>query len=81
MPVVGMPILIGQDFGRNPCSLICQNDHQGRLLVHEEVIAEDIGLETHILKTLKPKLFQERYIGKAMAGVGDPSGCAQGPDP
>ena len=75
----GMPLLIGQDFGRNPCSLICQPDHRGRLLVHEEILAEDIGLETHILKNLKPRLFQERYMGRLMAGVGDPSGIARGP--
>jgi hypothetical protein len=47
-PVVGHPLLIGQDFGRDPCTLICQIDHRGRLLVLEEVIAADIGLETHI---------------------------------
>jgi hypothetical protein len=75
----GYPLLIGQDFGRNPCSLICQPDHRGRLLVHEEVIAEDIGLETHVIKSLKPKLFQERYLGRMMAAVGDPSGVAKGP--
>lgn len=75
----GRPILIGQDFGRNPCSLLCQPDHRGRLLVHEEVVAEDLGLETHILKGLKPALFQDRYLGRMMAAVGDPSGVARGP--
>jgi hypothetical protein len=35
--IPGYPILIGQDFGRNPWSLICQMDHMGRLLVHQEV--------------------------------------------
>lgn len=74
----GYPILIGQDFGRHPCSLLCQPDHLGRLLVHEEVIAEDIGLETHVLKSLKPRLYQERYLGRMMAAVGDPTGTARG---
>ena len=77
-PVMGMPILIGQDFGRSPCSIICQNDHKGRLLVLEEVIAEDIGLETHILKSLKPILLGPRYLGKTIACVGDPAGRAKG---
>ena len=44
-PVPGQLIIIGQDFGRNPCSLICQPDHKGRLMCLEEVVAEDIGLE------------------------------------
>lgn len=76
--VFGMPLLVGQDFGRNPCSLICQPDHKGRLLVLQEVIGEDIGLETHVAKTLKPALFNERYLGRMMAVVGDPSGRAKG---
>ena len=71
-------LLIGQDFGRNPCSLICQPDGQGRLSVLEEVIGEDIGLETHIQKNLKPVLWSERYFGCLMAAVGDPSGVAKG---
>jgi len=37
MLIPGYPLLIGQDFGRNPWSLICQMDHLGRLLVHEEM--------------------------------------------
>jgi hypothetical protein len=77
-PGVGFPIIIGQDFGRNPCSLLCQPDLQGRLLVLEEVIAEDIGLELHVTKQLKPRLYQERYMGRQFAAVGDPSGIAKG---
>lgn len=77
-PVKGMIILIGQDFGRNPCSLMCQPDHKGRLIVLEEILAEDIGLETHIAKGLKPKLFTDRFGGMSFAAVGDPSGRAKG---
>lgn len=77
-PVSGQMILVGQDFGRNPCSLICQADHAGRLLVLEEVIGEDIGLELHVTKSLKPKLWSDRYMGRLMAAVGDPSGTAKG---
>jgi len=77
-PVSGYPLLVAQDFGRNPCSLICQPDHFGRLLVLEEVIAEDIGLETHIGRSLKPALYADRYAGKMFAAVGDPSGVSKG---
>lgn len=73
-PSKGYPLIVGQDFGRNPCSLICQPDSKGRLIVLEEVIAEDIGLELHIDTALKPKLWQERYLGLLMACVGDPTG-------
>jgi hypothetical protein len=77
-PVRGKVMLIGQDFGRSPCSLICQPDHLGRLLVLEEVLAEDIGLETHVTRNLKPALFSGRYAGHTFAAVGDPSGIAKG---
>jgi hypothetical protein len=71
-------ILVGQDFGRNPCSLICQPDAVGRLSVLEEVVAEDIGLELHVTKFLKPILWSPRYFGCLIAAVGDPSGIAKG---
>lgn len=76
-PEGGMPLLIGQDFGRNPWSIICQADRKGRLLVLEEVPAEDTGLEFHILHSLNPRLMDPRYLGKPVAVIGDPAGKAK----
>jgi hypothetical protein len=76
-PVPGMPLLIGIDFGRDPCAIICQPDHKGRLLVLEEIIAEDIGLETQIQRNIRPKLMDPRYLGRPVAFIGDPSGAAK----
>lgn len=73
-PVVGHPLIIGQDFGRDPCSIICQLDHRGRLLVLKEVIAEDIGLELHVERSLRPALMSEKFLGRPVAIVGDPAG-------
>lgn len=73
-PVFGHPLIVGQDFGRDPCSIICQVDHRGRLLVLEEVIAEGIGLELHIQRALQPVLLGERYRTLPVAMVGDPAG-------
>jgi hypothetical protein len=78
MPVVGRPLIIGQDFGRDPGSVITQVDHKGRLLVLEEVNAEDIGLELHVVGALRPVLMNERYFGRPIAVVGDPAGIAKG---
>jgi hypothetical protein len=72
------PLIVGQDFGRNPWSLICQPDHMGRLLVHEEVPAMNIGLEKHVNQNLKPRLWSSDYTGCKIALVGDPSGVAKG---
>jgi len=75
--IPGYPIYVGQDFGRNPWSLICQVDHMGRLLVHEEVKADNIGLEKHVWQNLRPRLLQSKYQGLKVAMVGDPAGVAK----
>jgi len=74
VPVPGYPLVVGLDFGRDPCAIICQPDHQGRLLVLEEIIAEDIGLEMQLQRAIRPALLQERYLGKGVIVVGDPAG-------
>ncbi len=71
------PLLIGQDFGRDPCSAIMQMDPRGRLVCLEEVIAEDIGLEGHLEKSLRPVLLQDRYVGIPIVVIGDPSGMSK----
>jgi hypothetical protein len=76
-PVSGQPIMVGQDFGRDPCSIISQLDHKGRLLVLQEVLAEDTGLEKHLEKALRPALMNERYWGRPIVIVGDPSGISK----
>jgi hypothetical protein len=73
-PSIGGLLLIGQDFGRDPCSVVCQMDHMGRLLVLDEAPADDIGLDLHIRSNLKPKLMDLRYLGRPVAVIGDPSG-------
>lgn len=78
MLIPGYPILIGQDFGRNPWSLICQMDHMGRLIVHEEVPGTNVGLEKHVQQNLRPRLFSNKYLGYRVCCVGDPSGIAKG---
>jgi hypothetical protein len=78
MLIPGYPLLLSQDFGRNPWTLICQSDHMGRLLVHKEVRADNIGLEKHLLQTLIPVLMTDKFMGYRMMMVGDPAGVAKG---
>lgn len=70
----GRMLIIGQDFGRDPCSIITQINNKGQLLVLEEIMAEDIGLEQHIKTALRPTLMQERYMGCPAVIIGDPAG-------
>jgi hypothetical protein len=74
LPVSSHPILLGLDFGRDPCAVICQPDHRGRLLVLEEIVAEDIGLELQLQRAIKPVLMSTRYLGRPVIIVGDPAG-------
>ena len=76
-PIPGRPLIVGQDFGRDPWSIICQLDHRGRFLVLEEVEGTDIGLEQHLLLNLRPRLMQERYMGMPVCVIGDPAGIAK----
>jgi hypothetical protein len=76
-PTPGGLILIGQDFGRDPCSVVTQMDYQGRLLVLDEVPADDIGLDLHCRMFLKPKMMDLRYLGRPVAVIGDPSGVSK----
>ena len=76
-PVFSRLLIVGQDFGRNPWSLITQMDHKGRLMCLEEVAGVDIGLEQHLKNNLLPALLQSRYAGRPIVIVGDPSGAAR----
>lgn len=77
MLIPGYPLLVGQDFGRNPWSLIAQMDHLGRLVCHREVPGVNVGLEKHVNQNLRPLLFSNQFIGYRVAAVGDPSGVAK----
>lgn len=77
--IPGYPIIVMQDFGRNPWSLIGQIDHMGRFLIHEEVPAKNVGLEKHVNEALRPRLFASgKYGQNKIVVVGDPSGIARG---
>lgn len=76
-PIASKPLIVGQDFGRDPCAVIGQLDNLGRLLILGEVNSHEMGLELHIQMSLKPMLMQPRYMGMMLMMVGDPSGAAR----
>lgn len=76
-PVYSRLLIVGQDFGRNPWSLITQLDNNGRLMCLQEVAGVDIGLQQHLRQNLVPALLHERYSGRPVVLVGDPSGVAR----
>jgi hypothetical protein len=76
-PVPGMPLYVGQDFGRDPWAVICQVDYKGRLLVLEEIASTDMGLIRHCREHLRPRLMLPRYSQLPMVVIGDPAGIAK----
>lgn len=77
LPVFGHPIVVGQDFGRDPCAVLTQLDHKGRLLVLGEVVVEDMGLQQMLNVGLRPLLAHERYSGRPAVLIGDPAGASK----
>jgi hypothetical protein len=75
--IPGAPLLIGLDLGRDPWAVLGQLDSTSRLLVHEEVAADDIGLRLQ-LPRLRQVVSGRRYVGCPVCIVFDPSGMAKG---
>lgn len=69
----GVPIMLGQDFGRTPATLIGQIDNRGRLVVLDELISEDMGIEQFATTLLRPLLYN-KYMGQRIFMVADPAG-------
>lgn len=70
----GRPVQVSMDFGRTPCALITQVDNYGRLIVYEELTADDEGLHQFVQERLKPKLMMPPYYGRHVFVVADPAG-------
>ena len=57
LPVSGQPILVGQDFGRGPCSVIGQLDHKGAPLRGITRQAALGFLQEHSVRCRRPRDF------------------------
>ena len=75
--IPGAPLLIGLDLGRDPWAVLGQIDSVSRLLVHEEIPADDIGLKLQ-LPRIRQVVSGRRYVGCPVCIVFDPSGMAKG---
>lgn len=77
IPSPGYPLIIAQDFGRNPASLVGQLDYRGRLLVFKELTPIDVGLELHVRTNLRPLMTMSDFMGMPHFVVGDPAGTSK----
>ncbi len=72
-PVRGVPITIGVDFGLTPAAILTQRLPNGQIIVIDEVVTEDFGIQRFTEMELLPKLNTE-YTGFEVQGFGDPAG-------
>ena len=75
--IPGNSICSGLDLGRTPTAIITQMDWKGRLLILEEVIGKDTGLEQFLNTQLTPALQGDHYSRSPIYIVFDPSGMSK----
>ena len=66
------PLLIGVDAGLTPAAVIGQLSYDGRLVVYDSLISEDMGALRFILERLKP-LLTNKFPGRSAMVIIDPA--------
>lgn len=67
------PIVIGMDLGLTPAAVIGQQDPRGRVLILDEAVSFDMGVQRFVRTILKPMVY-ERFSGAPILVVVDPAG-------
>jgi len=74
-PVPGLPLYIGLDFGLTPAAALGQRLADGRWLLLDELVSQDMGMLR--FAGLLKELLAQRYPGLAPEIWGDPAGSAR----
>jgi hypothetical protein len=72
-PVKGLPIYVGLDFGLQPAAVFSQRLVNGRWMIFDEIVSEDMGIKRFGQLLLMPKM-QGEYSGYKFHIYGDPAG-------
>jgi len=78
VPLKGVPIGLGWDFGLTPSCVIGQITSLGQLLILKELFSEDMGVRQFARDVVKPCLSVEFKGFEIAFSLGDPSGIARG---
>lgn len=72
----GLPVLIGQDFGRTPCCVIGQMGLDGQIRIQAELTSDNMGISDFVTQKLRPVLINrfDFYQTKVFC-FGDPAGA------
>jgi len=78
IPIKGLPIALGWDFGLTPTCCIGQLTSTGQLLILTELWTEDMGVKQFARDIVKPFLVRNFKGYEIEFSLGDPSGNARG---
>ena len=73
IPNPRLVLVVAADFGLTPALSLLQQNPFGQLLVYDEIVTENMGLDRAIKEKLKP-LLRNKYDGYDIRITGDPSG-------
>jgi hypothetical protein len=76
VPIPGMPVIVGMDFGLQSACVFTQMSPTGSLLVLDEIPQQDCTLEEFVSGHLIPKRAQ-RFYNTPLTIVGDPAGASR----
>jgi hypothetical protein len=76
LPVRGLPLVLGWDFGLNASCAFIQFTPKGELRIIDEVTSEETGIQQCVRELVRPKL-NSLYAGMKIYSVGDPAGAAR----
>lgn len=77
VPFAMNPVIIGMDFGRSPAATLGQVQGGGRVVVLDECVGFNMGLEVFLREKLRPLLQSGRYDGQRLLVIGDPAGTGK----
>jgi hypothetical protein len=72
-PISGIPLILGMDFGLDPCCVFLQVTPRGQLLILDELVTKGMGVRQFIRDVLKPHIANE-YPNNSLRIFGDPAG-------
>lgn len=74
VPIQGLPIHLGWDFGLNPSCVVVQLTPHGQLMVLKEYVGDGVGLRSFAESVVIPSLRLDFPYNQIGLSVGDPAG-------
>ena len=73
----GAPLYLSFDFGRTPVCLVATMTAGGKLIIVDEIMGEDMSIDTLVVEHIKPVLRQKYPHNLVVGATGDPAGMVE----